>query len=55
VQTFGWFKADAARASCRNRGPTYFFYHEGHPSTAVHRIVGKKLFKEIAARSPEAR
>ena len=31
---------------------TYFFYHEGHPSTAVHRIVGKKLFEEIAARPP---
>jgi hypothetical protein len=29
---------------------TYFFYHEGHPSTAVHRIVGRKLFEEIAAR-----
>jgi len=29
---------------------TYFFYHDGHPSTAVHRIVGKKLFEEIAAR-----
>jgi hypothetical protein len=34
---------------------TYFFYHEGHPSTAVHRIVGKKLFDEIAARPPPAR
>jgi hypothetical protein len=34
---------------------TYFFYHDGHPSTAVHRIVGKKLFEEIAARSPAAR
>ena len=34
---------------------TYFFHHEGHPSTAVHRIVGKKLFEEIAARSPAAR
>jgi cholinesterase len=33
---------------------TYFFYHEGHPSTAVHRIVGKKLFEEIAARPPGA-
>ena len=33
---------------------TYFFYHEGHPSTAVHRIVGKKLFEEIAARAPAA-
>ncbi len=30
---------------------TYYFYHEGHPSTAVHRIVGKKLFEEIAARA----
>jgi len=29
---------------------TYFFYHEGHPSTAVHRIVARKLFEEIAAR-----
>jgi len=34
---------------------TYFFYHEGHPSTAVHRIVGKALFEEIAARPPAAR
>ena len=33
---------------------TYFFYHEGHPSTAVHRIVGRKLFEEIAARPPAA-
>ena len=33
---------------------TYFFYHEGHPSTAVHRIAGKKLFEEIAARAPAA-
>lgn len=34
---------------------TFFFYHEGHPSTAVHRIVGRKLFEEIAARRPAAR
>ena len=34
---------------------TFFFYHEGHPSTAVHRIVGKKLFEEIAARPTAAR
>ena len=34
---------------------TYFFYHEGHPSTAVHRIVGKKLFEELVARSKTAR
>jgi cholinesterase len=34
---------------------TYFFYHEGHPSTAVHRIVGKKLFEEVASHLPTAR
>jgi hypothetical protein len=34
---------------------TYYFYHDGHPSTAVHRIVGKKLFEEIAAHAPAAR
>jgi hypothetical protein len=34
---------------------TFFFYHEGHPSTAVHRIVGRKLFEEIAARAPVGR
>jgi hypothetical protein len=34
---------------------TFFFYHDGHPSTAVHRIVGRKLFEEIAARRPAAR
>jgi phospholipase/lecithinase/hemolysin len=34
---------------------TFFFYHDGHPSTAVHRIVGAKLFEEIAARRPPAR
>jgi hypothetical protein len=34
---------------------TFFFYHDGHPSTAVHRIVGRKLFEEIAARTPAIR
>jgi cholinesterase len=34
---------------------TYFFYHAGHPSTAVHRIVGKKLFEEVAAHAPAGR
>ncbi|HVW22422.1 MAG TPA: SGNH/GDSL hydrolase family protein [Opitutaceae bacterium] len=28
---------------------TYFFYHEGHPSTATHRIVGLKLADEVRA------
>jgi cholinesterase len=34
---------------------TFFFYHDGHPSTAVHRIVGRKLFEEIAAHRPATR
>jgi hypothetical protein len=34
---------------------TFFFYHDGHPSTAVHRIVGRKLFEEIQAHQPPAR
>jgi cholinesterase len=31
---------------------TFFFYHEGHPSTAVHRVVGGKLFEEIRTHQP---
>jgi len=34
---------------------TFFFYHEGHPSTAVHRVVGKKLLDEVKAHPPAAR
>ncbi len=30
---------------------TYYFYHHGHPSTAVHRIVGRKLDEEVRARA----
>jgi cholinesterase len=30
----------------------YFFYHEGHPSTAVHRVVGLKLEQEVLATFP---
>jgi phospholipase/lecithinase/hemolysin len=33
---------------------TYFFYHPGHPSTAVHRRVGQKLAVEVAAHEPGA-
>ncbi len=29
---------------------TFFFYHNNHPSTAVHRVVGKKLYEEFSAR-----
>jgi len=27
---------------------SYFFYHAGHPSTAVHKIVGAKLYEELS-------
>lgn len=31
---------------------TFYFYHSGHPSTAVHRIVGEQLAKEAATVFP---
>jgi phospholipase/lecithinase/hemolysin len=30
----------------------HFFYHEGHPSTAVHRAVGDMLYKEAQTSAP---
>jgi phospholipase/lecithinase/hemolysin len=37
---------------------TYYYYHEGHPSTAVHRIVAGMLYREIyntpTAAAPDA-
>ncbi len=27
----------------------YFYYHKGHPSTAVHKAVGEMLYKEISS------
>jgi phospholipase/lecithinase/hemolysin len=27
---------------------SYFYYHAGHPSTAVHKIVGDKLYEEVS-------
>ena len=30
---------------------TFFYYHEGHPSTVVHQIVGRKLYQEITTQS----
>ena len=30
----------------------HFFYHEGHPSTAVHRAVGDMLYKEAQTGAP---
>lgn len=38
------FKEDAT--PCSNPG-AYYYYHSGHPSTAVHKIVGDKLYAEI--------
>jgi cholinesterase len=26
---------------------SYFYYHSGHPSTVVHKIVGEKLYEEV--------
>jgi acetyl esterase/lipase/phospholipase/lecithinase/hemolysin len=33
------------------RPSAHYYYHEGHPSTAVHKIVGDKLYAEITADS----
>jgi len=32
------------------RPSAYFYYHSGHPSTAVHKIVGDKVYDELSAR-----
>jgi acetyl esterase/lipase len=32
-----------------NKPAAYFYYHKGHPSTAVHKVVGDKLYAEITA------
>jgi phospholipase/lecithinase/hemolysin len=31
---------------------SYFYYHEGHPSTAVHRIVAREMEREITSAFP---
>lgn len=31
---------------------TYYYYHDGHPSTAVHRLVGRELAREFRAVMP---
>jgi len=30
----------------------HFYYHAGHPSTAVHKIVGEKLYRELVKSPP---
>jgi len=39
---------------CASPG-TYFYYHSGHPSTAVQRIVASKLEPEVANAFPPAK
>jgi phospholipase/lecithinase/hemolysin len=36
-----------------NDPETFYFYHAEHPSTAVHRIVGEKLFHDFAGTRDE--
>lgn len=36
---------------CASPG-THFFYHEGHPSNAVHRAVGDMLYHEALTKAP---
>jgi phospholipase/lecithinase/hemolysin len=38
-------------ATCTNPD-AYFFYHEGHPSTAAHRAVGELLYREAITKAP---
>lgn len=38
------FKQDATPCASPN---THYFYHVGHPSTAVHKVVGDMLFAEM--------
>jgi len=33
------------------RPAAYYFYHAGHPSTAVHQAVGDKLYEEVMGAS----
>jgi phospholipase/lecithinase/hemolysin len=37
---------DQDTTSCA-KPESYFYYHSGHPSTAVHKIVGGKLYEEV--------
>ncbi len=39
---------DEDSTPCANPA-AHYYYHSGHPSTAVHKIVGDKLYAEIAA------
>jgi len=32
----------------------HFYYHAGHPSTAVHKVVGEKLYRELLKSPPQS-
>jgi hypothetical protein len=32
---------------------TYFYFHSGHPSAAVNKIVGDKLYQELSGHAPD--
>ena len=38
---------------CQSPGD-HFYYHAGHPSTAVHKIVGEKLYRELLKSPPQS-
>jgi len=38
------FNEDAT--PCSNPA-AFYYYHAGHPSTAVHKVVGQKLYTEM--------
>jgi phospholipase/lecithinase/hemolysin len=33
----------------------YFYFHSGHPSAAVNKIVGAKLYRELGGRAPDSK
>jgi phospholipase/lecithinase/hemolysin len=39
---------DEDPAACAKES-AYYYYHAGHPSTAVHKAVGEKLYQELTA------
>jgi phospholipase/lecithinase/hemolysin len=44
---------DEDATPCANPS-TYYYYHAGHPSTAVHRAVGDKLYEELTSPPEQA-
>lgn len=44
------FKEDATPCA---KPDTYFYFHSGHPSAAVNKIVGRKLYQELNGNAPD--